>query len=142
MATAKTTKIIFWATTGLIFLFEGVMPALTSHTDLAVEGIRHLGYPDYFRVMLTVFKVLGALALVLPFVKGRYKEWAYAGFGFNFIAAFVSHWVIDGFNSQTLFPLIIFAVLAASYLSYHKLRKTGGLNNQPVKHPDYAVSSL
>ena len=70
MMTAKTTKIIYWTTTGIIFLFEGVMPALTSHTALAVEGIRHLGYPDYFRVMLTIFKVVGALALVLPFDLG------------------------------------------------------------------------
>ena len=45
----------------LIFIFEDGVPALTSHTPLAVEGIGHLGYPDYFRVMLTVFKVVGAL---------------------------------------------------------------------------------
>ena len=53
----KTNKIIFWLTTTLIFLFEGVMPALTSQTEMAKEGIRHLGYPGYFGVMLTVFKV-------------------------------------------------------------------------------------
>jgi len=53
----KSTKIIYWSLTGLFFLLEGVMPALTSHTQLAIEGIKHLGYPDYFRVMLTVFKV-------------------------------------------------------------------------------------
>lgn len=68
------------------------MPTLTLHTDLAVEGIRHLGYPDYFRVMLTVFKVAGALALVLPFVKGRIKEWAYAGFGFTMLSKAISPW--------------------------------------------------
>lgn len=41
----KTSKIIFWVTTTLIFLFEGVMPAFTSQTEMAKEGIRHLGYP-------------------------------------------------------------------------------------------------
>lgn len=57
----KATKIIYLTTTVLIFLFEGVMPALTSNTEVAKEGIRHLGYPDYFRNIFTVFKVLGAL---------------------------------------------------------------------------------
>lgn len=126
----KSTKIIYWTTTILIFLMDGLMPALTSHTDLAKEGIRHLGYPDYFRVMLTVFKVIGALMLILPFVKGRYKEWAYAGFGFSFIAAAASHWIVDGFNGQTIFPLVAFAILAVSYIYYHKLQKLTGLHTQ------------
>ncbi len=119
----KTTKIIYWTTTVLIFLFEGVVPALTSHTPLAVEGVKHLGYPDYFRVMLTVFKVTGALVLIVPMLKGRYKEWAYAGFGIVFISAAVSHGMVDGFNGQTVFPLIVFGILATSYISYHKLNK-------------------
>ena len=44
----KKNKIIFWIATAIIALFEGVMPALTSQTELAKEGIRHLGYPEYF----------------------------------------------------------------------------------------------
>jgi len=121
MATTRTIKTIYWASTGFIFLFEGVMPALTSHTEVAVEGIKHLGYPDYFRVMLTIFKVAGALALILPFVKGNAKEWVYAGFGIDFISAFVSHWAIDGFGGQTIFPMVVFAILVTSHVYYHKL---------------------
>ncbi|UII33146.1 DoxX family protein [Fulvivirga ulvae] len=117
----KKDKIIFWIATGFIFLFEGVMPALTSQTELAKEGIAHLGYPEYFGVMLTVFKVLGVLALVIPSVPKRLKEWAYAGFVFDFIAACVSHWVIDGFGFQTVFPLIILGILMVSYTYYHRL---------------------
>ena len=86
----KTTKIIYWTTTILIVLFDGLIPALTSNTELARQGISHLQYPDYFRVMLTFFKVAGALTLILPFIKGRYKEWAYAGFGIDFICAAIS----------------------------------------------------
>jgi hypothetical protein len=126
----KTSKIIFWTTTTLIFLFEGVIPALTSHTPLAVEGVRHLLYPDYFRVMLTFFKVIGALALILPFVKGRYKEWAYAGFGITFISAGISHWAVDGFGGQTVFPFAMLLVLTVSYLHYHKIQ---ALQNQQVE---------
>ena len=120
----KKIKIIYWTSTILIFVFEGVMPALTSNMQLAIDGIKHLGYPDYFRVMLTVFKVVGALVLILPFFKDRYKEWAYAGFGFTFIAATVSHCVVDGINFQSVFPLIIFAILAVSYYCYHKLQSS------------------
>lgn len=142
MKTSKTSKIIYWTTTGIIFLFEGVIPALTSHTELAVEGVRHLGYPDYFRVMLTVFKVVGALALVLPFVKGVFKEWTYAGFGITMISAFISHWAVDGFNGQTLFPLFIFAILVTSYIHYHKLSNLQELSSQPLKHSNYVISGL
>lgn len=119
----KTTKIIFWITTGLIFLFEGVMPALTSQTELAKEGIRHLGYPEYFGVMLTVFKVLGSIVLILPNLPRKIKEWAYAGFAFDFIAACVSHWAVDGLNGLTFFPLIVFAILIISYVQYDKIER-------------------
>jgi len=117
----KTSKIIFWSTTVLIFLFEGVLPALTSQSELAKEGIRHLGYPDYFGVLLTVFKVSGALALIIPKVPARIKEWAYAGFAFDFISACVSNWAVDGFSGIVLFPLFVLAVLMTSYIYYHKL---------------------
>ena len=117
----KTTKITYWATTIIIVLLEGLMPALTSNTELAKQGISHLGYPDYFRTTLTVFKILGALVLIVPRIKGRVKEWAYAGFAIDFICATVSHWVVDGFGGQTIFPIIVLAILIASYLSYHRL---------------------
>lgn len=120
----KKDKIIYWIATGIIFLFDTVMPALTSHTELAKEGIRHLGYPDYFRVELTIFKILGGLALVLPFVPARVKEWAYAGFGISFISAFIGHCVVDGLNGQTFLPLVILAILVVSYIYYHKIQKT------------------
>jgi hypothetical protein len=118
----KTIKIVFRISTVLIFLFEGVMPALTSQTEMAKEGTKHLGYPAYFGVLLTVFKVLGALALIIPQVPKRLKEWAYAGFTFDFIAAFVSHWAIDGLTGLTFFPLLVLAVLMVSYFTYHKLQ--------------------
>lgn len=118
----KSAKIIFWVSTTLIFLFEGVMPALTSQTEMAKEGIRHLGYPEYFGFILTVFKVLGALALIIPQVPARVKEWAYAGFTFDFLSAFISNWVVDGLKGLTFFPLVVLAVLIVSYINYHKIR--------------------
>ncbi|HRE50378.1 MAG TPA: DoxX family protein [Flavitalea sp.] len=119
----KKNKIIFWITTSIIFLWEGVMPALTSQTELAKEGIRHLGYPEYFGNALVVFKVLGSLILIIPQVPKRLKELAYAGFLFDFIFASISHFAVDGINFQSFFPLIFIGILALSYISYHKLNK-------------------
>lgn len=120
----KSTKIIYWATTTLIFLFEGLMPALTSQTEMAKEGLNHLGYPAYFGLALVVFKVLGTLALIIPKVPKTIKEWAYAGFVFDFIFASISHWAVDGFGMDAVFPFIIMAVLLVSYRSYHQLQST------------------
>ncbi|HMW26979.1 MAG TPA: DoxX family protein [Ferruginibacter sp.] len=117
----KKIKTLYWVFTGLIVLLEGVMPALTSHTELARQGISHLGFPDYFRVMLTVFKVSGALILILPFFKGWIKEWAYAGFAFNFTCAAIAVVIVDGFGAGILFPLFALALLAGSHTCYHKL---------------------
>lgn len=119
----KKAKIIFWITTIIIFLFEGVMPALTSQTELAKEGIKHLGYPEYFGNALVIFKILGVLVLVIPQVPKNVKEWAYAGFGFDFIFASISHFAIDGVNFQSFFPLIFLVILAISYIYYHKIER-------------------
>lgn len=125
----KKAKIIFWVVTTIIFLMEGVLPAFTSQTDMAKEGIRHLGYPEYFGNMLVIFKVAGALALIIPQVPKRIKEWAYAGFAIDFIAAAVSHAAIDGMgNFQTFFPLIFLVLLIISYLSWHKMLSSAGTN--------------
>lgn len=118
--TMKKFTILFWISTILIVLFEGVMPALFFNTEMAREGIRHLGYPVYFGTAVVVFKILGALALIIPQVPHRLKEWAYAGFAYIFIFAAISHAVVDGF-AQALFPLIALIVLAVSYYSYHKI---------------------
>lgn len=118
----KATKIIYWVTTALIFLLEGVMPALTSNSELARQGIAHLGYPDYFRILLTVFKVCGSLILIIPAFRGRIKEWAYAGFTFDFIFAAASHWAVDGFGGDAIFPFAVLLILLISYFNYHKLQ--------------------
>lgn len=117
----KKDKIIYWISTTIIALFEGLMPALTFNTELAKQGIKHLGYPEYFGTALIVFKILGVLALIIPKVPKRVKEWAYAGFTFNFIFAAISHGVVDGVNGQTFFPFIVLAILMVSYTYFHKL---------------------
>ncbi|MBG9376051.1 DoxX family protein [Panacibacter sp. DH6] len=116
----KSARIVYWTTTLIIFLLEGVMPAFTSNSELAKQGFSYLGYPDYFRVMLTVFKVAGAILLVLPVVKGRVKEWVYAGFAFDFICAAASLTIVGGLSAAIIFPLVMLLILVASYVAYHK----------------------
>lgn len=121
MKPSKSTVIIYWTATIFIFLFEGVMPALTSQTELAKEGVRHLGYPEYFGTALVIFKIAGSILILIPNLPKRMKEWVYAGFGFDFIFACISHWVVDGMGFQTVMPLIILAILIVSYVHYHKI---------------------
>ena len=122
----KTNNIIFWVTTSLIVIFEGIFPALTFRTELAKEGIRHLSYPDYFGVMIVVFRICGVIALIFPQIPARIKEWAYAGFIIEFLSASVSTMVVDGLTFNVIVPLIVMAVLLLSYFSFHKKLK---LNN-------------
>lgn len=117
----KKQKIIFWTATIIIALFDGLIPALTTQTKLAREGISHLGYPDYFGNLLLCFRIPGVLVLLIPQIPGRVKEWAYAGFAIEFISAAISHALVDGFAGNTFLPLAVLAVLIVSYISYHKL---------------------
>ena len=52
--------------------------------------VAHLGYPSYFLVILGSWKMLGAVALLIP-GRALLKEWAYAGAFFTYTGAIVSH---------------------------------------------------
>jgi hypothetical protein len=132
----KKHKIIFWAATTFIFLFQGVMPALTSNSELAREGIRQLGYPAYFGTMLAVFKVAGSIVIMFPKFPHRLKEWAYAGFTFEFLAASISNAAVYGLGFEAAMPIIILTILGISYIYYHKLQKNevGSVNVMSYTH--------
>lgn len=119
----KKYTIMFWIATSLIFIMEVVIPAFTSQSDMAIQGVMNLGYPAYFSGLLAVFKVAGSLALIIPKVSPRIKEWAYAGFGIDFMCAFASIWIVMGFNIGLALPFIFMILLVISYTSYHKMQK-------------------
>ncbi len=52
--------------------------------------VAQLGYPSYFLVLLGSWKVLGAVALLVP-RRALLKEWAYAGACFTYTGAIASH---------------------------------------------------
>ncbi len=118
---AKRTKIIYWVFTSLIVLLDSVIPALTFNTQLAKTGISHLGFPDYFRIELSIGKIIGGIILILPMIPARLKEWAYVGFGITFISAMIADFIVDGPATATL-PLTGLVLLTVSYIYYHKLK--------------------
>jgi hypothetical protein len=118
----KKAKTLFLITTGIIFIMEGVVPLLTIKSPMAVAGITGLGYPVYFVAYLSILKFLGGCALIIPAVPARVKEWAYAGYTFDFFSAFVSIWAVAGFGVPLLLPLVALVILFISYKQYHKLQ--------------------
>ena len=109
-------KVTYWITTGVLAalsLFAAF--SYLSGNPQAVQGFAHVGYPQQLRVILGIAKLLGAIALVVPAFP-ILKEWAYAGFTFAWISAFVAHYLAkDGPVAFT--PLILLALLFISYFT-------------------------
>src|SRR6185295_867667 len=64
-----------------------------------VWGITQLGYPVYFLTIIGVWKILGAVAVLIPKFP-LLKEWAYAGFFFLMTGAIFSHIAIGSALSE------------------------------------------
>jgi len=111
-----TRKITYWLTTCLVAAlgaFAGF--AYLSGSAQAVQGFAHVGYPQQLRIILGIAKPLGAIALVVPGM-ARVKEWAYAGFSFAWIAAFVAHYLAND-GPQAFSPLVLLLFLVISYVT-------------------------
>lgn len=122
---SKIGNIIFWVATTIIILFEGVMPLSTVifSPENVNAGTKPLGYPDYFAYALIVCKVLGVIGISVPQIPSKLKEWAYAGFTFSLIFAFISHAIVDKNIGFMLLPLIILGILTLSYIYNPKVEK-------------------
>jgi uncharacterized membrane protein YphA (DoxX/SURF4 family) len=109
-------KIAYWVSTGLVAAMSAFAAfAYLSGSPQAVEGFAHVGYPQQLRILLGIAKLLGTIVLVVPGLP-RFKEWAYAGFAFAWIAAFIAHYLAkDGPRAYA--PLVLLALLAVSYVT-------------------------
>ncbi len=116
----KTKKIVYWIATGLlcafllfslynyIFNFEGI-----------TEVIQSFNFPAFLIYFLIIAKTLGLIA-ILSNIKGVLKEWAYAGFFFNFILAFLAHYMAgDGQGAGAVIALLL---LSVSYITGKQVR--------------------
>lgn len=127
-------KIAYWVVTALVALpmtMSAVM-YLTAQPQ-ALEGFRHLGYPEYFRLILGVAKIAGAVALLAP-VPRILKEWAYAGFTFNMLAAAASHAGSGDGVGEIVSPLIGLGIVLASRYLWHRV-SVASAEAQPAMRP-------
>lgn len=114
--TSRRAVVAYWITTALVA------------SELAVGGawdvlrvpqvrtlIERLGYPTYFLVILGTWKLLGAVALIIPGFP-RLKEWAYAGAVFNLTGAVASLVASRMFSVETAaYPIAMTAITFASW---------------------------
>jgi len=114
----KTTRIIYYATTGLMsFAMLFSTYAYLTKPELK-EAFQHLGFPDYFRIELAIAKFIAAIALWLPV--RILKEAAYIGLAISFVSAIISHIVLEDSTFHTVAPIVVLGVLISSYVTYNK----------------------
>ena len=86
----------FWIATALFCLQIGFTAYAQLSLPQVAAAFTHLGFPDYFRVELSLAKLLGVVLLLAP-VPVRLKEWAYAGFAITLGSALIAHLAVgDG----------------------------------------------
>jgi uncharacterized membrane protein YphA (DoxX/SURF4 family) len=111
----KVKNIAYWVTTifgPASFVIGGVLNL--TQTEQVVATMNHLGYPSYFASILGIWKLLGAVAVVIPGFP-RLKEWAYAGFFFDLTAAAVSRAAVGDGAADIAAPLVFLALVLASW---------------------------
>ena len=116
-STSRRQMIVYWVTTAVVVLelvLGGAWDILRV-PQIRILIIERLGYPSYFLVILGIWKLLGAVALVIPKFP-RLKEWAYAGVIFDLTGAvaslFASGLVAVG---TTAYPVFMIGVAFASW---------------------------
>jgi hypothetical protein len=115
-ALSRSRTVAYWATTALVaaeMVMGGMWDVLRTPQVTAVTN--RLGYPTYFLVILGIWKLLGAVALLVP-RRPRLKEWAYAGAVFNYTGAIASHLAVGAADPGTrVFLLALTGLTAASW---------------------------
>ncbi len=117
----KKNKTIYWISTVLAMLTGATTAFMYFTSPQFIEGYRHLGFPDYFRIELGIFKIVGLLILLIPAISARIKEWAYVGFGITFTSGIIAHGTVDGIG-LAMAPMIPLVFLIVSYIYFHKLQ--------------------
>lgn len=100
MKTSRGLIAGYWIATVLFALQMGFTAYAQLTLPQVAAAFAHLGFPAYFRIELAWLKVVGLLALLLPAVPARVKEWAYAGFAITLASALIAHLAVgDGVNA-------------------------------------------
>jgi len=118
----KKETIVYWTSTGII---SGIMLLSACYFCFSAEAkgaFAHLGFPDYFRVELTVAKIMGGLAVLMPGVPKSVKDFAYFGIAITVASAIIAHAASGDGAAHVIDPLIVFGILVVSYV-YHRRRQ-------------------
>jgi hypothetical protein len=120
--TSKTTNTLYWVFTIIfaalmIFSAVGGLQPTQQAIQLMHDG---LGYPVYFIQFISVAKLLGSIAILIPGLN-RIKEWAYAGLFFDLTGAIYSGVAASGkFDPMMLTMLAWILPGILSYYFWHK----------------------
>lgn len=130
MTNQKIKVIFFWVVTGLLsfgMLLGGTAQLLRAKFN--VEGIIHLGYPEYVLPILGIWKLLAVLVILIPNYQLA-KEWAYAGLFFLLSGGVMSHFA-SGDGILGALPVFVFMCLTiASWYLRPAERKLITVKNQ------------
>ena len=138
--TMKTKNIGYWITTILVafFIGSGGVAQIAQYLGNPHGVVPVLGYPMYFFAILGIWKVLGAIAILVPRFP-RLKEWAYAGIFFDLTGAAASCAAVGGYGVYAfhiLAPLFLAVLAVASWALRPESRTIGILipakNGRPV----------
>jgi uncharacterized membrane protein YphA (DoxX/SURF4 family) len=114
--TAK--NIAYWTTTVLVaFFMSGGITQIAQFKGNPHGVVPQLGYPMYFFAIIGFWKVLGAIAILVPRFP-RLKEWAYAGIFFDVTGAAASCaavGVYGAYGFHVIAPLLIAGLTVASW---------------------------
>ena len=122
MTTMKKLNISYWIITALFsaFMLWSSFGRLKLDEQTVAFLHDHLGYPLYFIRLISVAKIIGAIAILLPFVPARVKEWAYFGFFIDLLTAAYSFRAVGDPVSGWAPMFLFIAILIAAYLLHHK----------------------
>ena len=113
---SKANKIIYWISTvwlALGMVSTGIVQFLNVESEAAF--ITAMGYPMYFLTIIGAWKILGAVAILIPNYP-LLKEWAYAGFFFLMTGAILSHLAVRDNAAGYFGPALL---LFLTIISWH-----------------------
>lgn len=117
----KKQKITYQILLGLfvlLMLMDGI--AGTMQLEDGKKAFDQLGYPHYLMTIVGVSKILGVIGLLQP--KSRtLKEWAFAGFTFNFLGASASWALAGGPVAFAFIPLVTLMILLVIYWLWKRI---------------------
>ncbi|TXK47437.1 DoxX family protein [Pontibacter qinzhouensis] len=111
----KRDKIIYWIATIWLCLgmvSTGIVQLIRMEEE--VQKMNELGYPAYFLTIIGVWKLLGAIAVLIPGVP-LVKEWAYAGFFFLMTGAIFSHFANSDNAVEYFGPALLLVLTIISW---------------------------